>query len=351
MTDLKLKGHDIDISNIIVHKINKVGGQKNTALKLAKSELSIGKQEIHFVADTKKSFQDRSKPTYGIFDESNTFNDFHKQLRSYVSDKTNFLDFTCSSMKYYEDQIKRSAPATGAFVVFANYVYKPNKERYLLIFSINNKDGYNLNEESLTIQQILNLDLSKLDVAALINISKWQKHISDNPEDVRTYLSFIKGKKKLSDYFLDFIGCADKSTNTDSSKLLLSALNQYMQKQGYSKDEIKNKKKVVFDYCQTCIKEKREVLLDQISYLINDDDPEGFAIFASTEEYGVSEIIKPDNAILRSLQYIDYKGTDLSISFNTNKLNSREVVYNANNKTLTLKNLPEALITQLEQNG
>jgi nucleoid-associated protein len=204
---------------------------------------------------------------------------------------------------------------------------------------------------SLTIQQILNLDLSKLDVAVLINISKWQKHISDEPEEVRTYLSFIKGKKKLSDYFLDFIGCADKSTNTDSSKLLLSALNQYMQKQGYSKDEIKNKKRVVFDYCQTCIKEKREVLLDQISYLINDDDPEGFASFASTEEYGVSEIIKPDSAILRSLQYIDYKSSDLSISFNTNKLNNREVVYNANSKTLTLKNLPDALITQLEQNG
>ncbi|MNI25305.1 Nucleoid-associated protein YejK [compost metagenome] len=351
MSELKLKGHDIDISNIVVHKINKVGGIKNTALKLAEKELIIGSQEINFVADTKKSFQDRSKPTYGIFDESNTFNDFHNQLKSYVTDKINFLDFTCSSMKYYENQIKKSAPATGAFVVFANYIYKPNRDRYLLIFSINNKEGYNLNEESLTIQQILNLDLSKMDVAALINISKWQKSLSDKTSDIRTYLSFIKGKKKLSDYFLDFIGCADKSTNTDSSKLLLSALNQYMIQKNYSKEEVKSRKKSVFDYCQTCVKEKREVLLDQISYLLNDDDPEEFSRFASSEEYGVSEIIKADTNILRSLQYIDYKGSDLTISFNTNKLTTRDVIYNSEAKTLTFKNLPDSLIKQLEYNG
>ncbi|MNV52224.1 Nucleoid-associated protein YejK [compost metagenome] len=254
-------------------------------------------------------------------------------------------------MKYYENQIKKSAPATGAFVVFANYIYKPNRDRYLLIFSINNKEGYNLNEESLTIQQILNLDLSKMDVAALINISKWQKSLSDKTSDIRTYLSFIKGKKKLSDYFLDFIGCADKSTNTDSSKLLLSALNQYMIQKNYSKEEVKSRKKSVFDYCQTCVKEKREVLLDQISYLLNDDDPEEFSRFASSEEYGVSEIIKADTNILRSLQYIDYKGSDLTISFNTNKLTTRDVIYNSEAKTLTFKNLPDSLIKQLEYNG
>jgi len=351
MREFKEKGHDIDVSNIVVHKLNKIGGQKPTSLKLAKKELVIGKQEIHFVADTRKSFQSRSKPTYGIFDINDSYNDFHMQLQQYVGEKIDFLTFTSKSMEYYENQIKKSAPATGAFVVFANYMYKDNNDRYLLIFSINNNQGYNLNEDELTIQQILNLDLSRLDVAALLNISKWQKYTGGDEEGVRTYLSFIKGKKDLSDYFLDFIGCADKSTSADSSKALLSALNKYLAEKGFSTDDIKYKKKAVYDYCQTCIKEKREVLLDQISYVVNDEDPQGFASFASTEEYGVSEIIKPDNTILRSLQYIDYKSTDLSISFSKTKLNKKEIIYNKVNKSLTIKVLPEDLIKQLEQNG
>jgi len=351
MTEFKEKGHDIEVSNIVVHKINKIGGQKATALKLRDKELKIGKQEIYFVADTRKSFQKRSRPTYGIFDVKDAYNDFHVQLKAYVNDEVDFLTFTKKSMEYYENQIQKSAPATGAFVVFANYIYKDNKDRYLLIFSINNNNGYNLNEEELTIQQILNLDLSKLDVAALVNISKWQKFVAGDEEGIRTYLSFIKGKKKLSDYFLDFIGCADKSTNTDSSKLLMSALNNYFEEEGYSKEEVKVRKKAIYDYCQTCIVQKKEVLLDQISYLVNEEDPERFATFASAEKYGVGEIVKPDNAVLRSLQYIDYRSPDLTISFSKTKLNKREIIYNSQNKSLTIKGLPEDLINQLEQNG
>lgn len=351
MAEFKEKGHDIDVSNIIVHKINKIGGQKPTSLKLADKELIVNKQELHFVTDTRKSFQRRSKPTYGIFDLSDAYNDFHAQLQSYVDGKIDFLNFTRKSMEYYENQIKKSAPATGAFMVFANYKYKPTSDRYLLIFSINNKQGYNLNEDELTIQQILNLDLSRLDVAALLNISKWQKCITGDDESIKTYLSFIKGKKNLSDYFLDFIGCADKSTNADSSKLLLTALNQYLLDRGYSTDDVKSKKKAVYDYCQTCIREGSEVLLDQISYLINNEDPEDFSLFASGEDYGVGEVIKPDSNILRTLQFIEYKSSDLTISFSKNKLTKREIVYNAGSQSLTIKSLPADLIKQLEQNG
>lgn len=351
MTEFKEKGYDINVTNIVVHKINKIGGQKATALKLRDKELRIGKQEIYFVADTRKSFQRRSKPTYGIFDISDSYNDFHIQLKSYIDEEIDFLTFTRKSMEFYENQIAKSAPATGAFVVFANYVYKDTNDRYLLIFSINNNQGYNLNEDELTIQQILNLELSKLDVATLINITKWQKYEAGDDEGIRTYLSFIKGKKNLSDYFLDFIGCADKSTNADSSKLLVSAINRYLTESGYSKDEIKAKKKAVYDYCQTCILDRKEVLLDQISYILNSDDPDGFASFASAEENGVGEIIKPDNSVLRSLQYIDYKSTDLTISFSKTKLNRKEIIYNSEKQTLTIKALPQDLINQLEQNG
>ena len=80
MLTLKEKGHNIDISHIVVHKINKASGQKITTLKLAAKELKAEKQELHFVADVRTSFQRKSKPTYGIFEDSTGFNKFHEEL-------------------------------------------------------------------------------------------------------------------------------------------------------------------------------------------------------------------------------------------------------------------------------
>jgi nucleoid-associated protein len=350
MVSLKEKGHNLTVSNIVVHKVNKIGGQKNTSLKLAEKELNIGKQEIYFVADVRTSFQRKSKPTYGIFEDYNPFNGFHQQLSQYIAAETSFLSFTQKSLEYYQNLINKSAPATGAFMVFADFVLKDNNERYILIFSINNDDGYNLSEE-LTIQRILNLDLSKLDVAALINISKWQQYSGGDQDGIRTYLSFIKGKKNLSDYFLDFIGCADKSTNEDSSKQLVTALNKYLEEKGMSREDSKYKKKMVFDYCQSCIKARKEVFLDQISFLLDEEHPDGFAQFASAEDYGVGDTIKPDSSILRSLHFIEYRSEDLTLVFSNSLISKKRISYNANNKTLTIKELPESLIKQIERNG
>lgn len=349
MIEFLKKGHDITVTNIIVHKLNKEGGKKNTALKLADKELIINEQEVFFVADVRKSFQNKSNPTYGIFDDARIANNFRDTVLDYRSGHLDFLAFTHKSMQFYELEIAKSAPATGAFMVFADYVYKNNGDRYVLLFSINNKDGYNLSEE-LTIKQILNLDLSKLDVAAQINLSKWEKYTGSEEDNIKTYLSFIKGKKNLSDYFLDFIGCADKSTNTDSSQAMVKALIDFLNGKGFSTDEVRDRKKIVFDYCNTCIKEKREVLLSQISYMLDENEPNEFAEFASSEAYGVSEIVKTDTKVLRSLHYVEYRSNDLTVIFNTDLLTSKKIDYNPNTKSLLIKELPADLIKELEQN-
>ncbi|QCX52480.1 hypothetical protein FGE20_01320 [Elizabethkingia sp. JS20170427COW] len=150
---LKEKGHNIDLTNIIVHRINKVAGNKDSVLKLADKELAVNKQERYFIADIRESFTKRSVPTFGIFEDQFDFNVFQQSLKDYKDGTINFLDFTVKSMGYYERMIKTSAPATGGFLIFADYkITDNNDERYVLIFSINNKQGYNLNEEALSIQ-------------------------------------------------------------------------------------------------------------------------------------------------------------------------------------------------------
>ncbi len=345
---VKEKGHNIDLTNIIVHRINKAAGNKNSVLNLADKELTINKQERYFIADIRESFTKRSVPTFGIFEDQFDFNVFQQSLRDYKDGVIDFLEFTIKSMGYYERMIKSSAPATGGFLIFADYkITDNNDERYVLIFSINNKQGYNLNEEALSIQQIKNLELNKIDLATLINISRWNLSLA-NADDVKTYLAFIRGKKDISDYFQSFIGCADKTTATESSTKLKNALHSYCLENGYDDAKTKEKERKVYEYCQDCNKNKKEIQLSHISTIIDDENPNSFAEYASDEKFSVSEIIKYDSKTLRTLKFVEYQSEDLSIRLNKQMIGKTAKI-DKKKKTLTFTNIPDELIAQFDK--
>jgi nucleoid-associated protein len=349
MAKLKEKGHNINLTNIVVHKINKIGGKKESNIKLAKGELKINKPEIQFIADIRESFSKKSIPTHGIFEETFHYNVFQQSIKDYKDNKLDFINFTIESMKYYKRVIESSAPATGGFLIFADFkITDNNDERYILILSINNKQGYNLSEEALSIQQIKNLELNKMDLAAFVNLSRWDNAIKKS-EDVKTYLSFIKGKKQISDYFQNFIGCADKTTATESSTRLINTFNSYCTERKFEESIQKDLRRKIFDYCQDSNKRKKEILLSHISSIIDSENPDDFSNYASDEKYSVSYIIKYDGKILRSLKFIEYHSDDFSIKINKQLLNENNQLkakVNKEKRTLTISNLPDELLSQ-----
>ena len=126
------KGHNIEIKNIIIHRINKEAGRKKTTVKLAEKVLTTSDSEKRFIADIRSSHDKKSAPTYGIFESQNDFNVFQSLLGSYVEGKLNFIEFTKESAKYYKVVIDTSAPATGGFMIFADYLLTDKGFRYIL---------------------------------------------------------------------------------------------------------------------------------------------------------------------------------------------------------------------------
>jgi len=345
MTNLKEKGHNVNLTNIVIHKINKTAGDKKSTLKLAKKEIKVGKSEIKFIADVRKSFNKKSVPTHGVFENTFEYNGFQKAIRAYKDKNIDFMQFSTDSMEYYKRVIETSAPATGGFLIFADFkITDNNNERYILIFSIDNKQGYNLSEVALAIQEIQNLELNKMDLASIINISRWE--LSVVPEnEIKTYLTFIRGKKKISDYFQSYIGCEDKTTATESSTLLLDTINSYIEEKEIEEKAAKELKSRILDYCQDSNKRKKEILLSHISFLFNEENPDEFSTYATEEKFGNSEVVKYDSKTLRTLKYIDYQSEDFTIKFNK-KLLGRTIKINKNKTSITISNLPEKLKSQ-----
>ncbi|MBF0648837.1 nucleoid-associated protein [Dysgonomonas sp. GY75] len=342
---LKEIGHNIELRGFVIHQVIKDAGDRHTVLKEAKSLIPTTNKERQFVGRINKAYNQKSGPTYGIFgDEDTTFKELLKKYRS----DNDFLSFSEIASRHYKSKIASSAPATGGFIIFSHYLNTDTNHEFIFVLTINNKDGYVVSESDLTIKDIKNLDLSKVDVACLINITKWEAIESGANKDGKTYLSFIKGNKGVTFYFMSFIDCADKTTSTESTKRLIYAIDSFCKEKEYERKDIIKKKDEIFSYCSDCIKNKKEISLITISALINANEPSEFAEFASDEKYEVSPIISGDPAKLKNIKYVHYKDDNITIAFD-NMLLGKNIIYDPQKKHLTFKDLPSGLINELER--
>lgn len=343
MNPLKKKGHNIRINNIVIHRINKSAGSRNVSINLALSPIKIGDNEVRFIADLHAAYYKKSNPVYGVF--ANEYPDFKSALCSYMSAKKDFLSFTSEGANIYKKHIKLSTPATGGFLIFADYVNTDSNIRHLLVLTTNNNDGFTINDD-LQIKDVKTIDMSKVDVACLINITKFS---SVNPAvtDADTYLSFVKGNKDISIYFMSFIDCNDKTTSKLSSRRLLTAIDDYMNIKGLDIEEKRKRKNEIFGYCDSCISGKHGIQLSMISGLINPENPTEFSEYASSEEIGVSAVISGNRTELRTLKSVYYKDKSMTISFERGLLNTKKLKYHAGRKELIFRDLPQELIDQI----
>ncbi|HIC8808919.1 nucleoid-associated protein [Elizabethkingia anophelis] len=345
--EIKQKGHDLTIRNIIIHQINKDQGKDIVALKLADRLLSISKKEIFFIADVKKSFSGPGK-TYGIFEEQNESTVFENLIEKYVNGGLDFLKMTQELMKYYEKILKGTITATGGYLVFSDYFNKNNGKEYLLVLAINNKQSYLFNED-LTLSEIQSIDLNKIDIASLINISQWQEFKKGN-HDIDTYLSFRSGLKGISQYFQAFVGCANKTTKTVGSKKLVVALKDFLDTKNINKevkDEILDR---IRGYCIDCDKENKGAKLSDISRIVDEDNPDDFAYFATEEKYSVNPIISIDRNVIKLLTRTKYKSKneDFLIEFD-NTLIGNKIRYIEKTNSILIEDIPEELAAQIKK--
>ena len=346
MEELKKKGHDIKIKGIVVHQVVKQAHSTKCTLHLAKHAISPKEREKVFVANIKEAYYKKSNPTYGIFGNNDT--SFQNLLLKYHDKKEiDFFNFSIEASNLYKRKIKDISPATGGHLVFVHFSNTTENQEYMLVMTINNKDGFVI-DDNLNIKDIKSLDLNKIDVACLINITKWNNITKGEDKESKTYLSFVRGNKDISLYFMSFIDCNDNKTSSESTKRLVNAIDKYCDEMGMDREASIRKKNEVYDYCLDCIKTKKEIQLSAISALFDIENPNGFMEFAAQEEYGVSEIISGDSTRIKKLRFTYYKGKDLTIIFDNAQLD-KTVFYDKNKKQLTFKELPEDLINQLEK--
>jgi nucleoid-associated protein len=342
MKGIRKNDVNIQLKGMVIHQVIKEAGNRTTYVKEANNTLPISEREKLFISKIYKAYFDNSKPIYGIFEEQD--NTFKNRLSQYLNDDK-FFEFSKDATQHFKNTLMKSTPSTGGYLIFAHFKHVDKGFDYMVVMTMTNKDNYAI-ESDLSLSDIKSLDLSKIDVGCMINLSKW-KEIESLIIESSSYLSFAKGEKEVSYYFMSFIDCSNKTTKTESTNRFKKAFEDYCSLKGYNREERIQKRNEIYGYCIGCIDEKREISLSAISAFIDPDNTDEFEKFAADDKYCVSSIINADKSLLKTMKYIVYKDDDYKIEFDAALITKGKVYYDKAKNQLTFKNIPEKLAMQI----
>lgn len=199
--------------------------------------------------------------------------------------------------------------------------------------------------DDLTLKPVRRLELDHIHLAARINLSEWKS----NPRS-RQYISFIKGKngRKANDYFRDFIGCQEGVDGPGETRTLLKTFSDFMESENLGEDVAREKTNTLVSYAIAQAKLGKPITLDELSEVLDYDQPKAFADFIRNKDYGPSASLPPDKKTLNIFRRLAGRAVGLSISFEQHLLGSK-IEFDAAGGTLMLRDLPTQLTDQLKR--
>ena len=259
---------------------------------------------------------------------------------------TAFVPFT----KTAGDLLLKSLVDTGqvetGFVLFVHYEYLATQ--YLLVTLLNTKAHVEINQQ-LELNSREHLDLAKMQLAVRIDLTQYRIQ----PEQQR-YVSFIKGRmgRKVSDFFMQFVGCEEKVDVKQQNKQLISSVENYLASEGLDAEEKTAHRTEVSNYFKQQIDSGDSIRISELAEKLprDEDNQRDSAQFTQGLETPIEPEVQPDPAAIRQLAKFSGQGGGVSLSFDRKLLGDR-IIYHPDSDTLTIKGIPPNLKDQLKRNS
>ncbi|MXI86669.1 nucleoid-associated protein [Sphaerochaeta halotolerans] len=300
----------VEIKNVIVHKVQKLQQQKAEPIKFRENLLPFENDSnnttYRFVDDFSNIYKNRRKTsrTFGEFEEDENSYPIAKYIKEFIEGNRTFLELSKLIATRFRTIITDIPMATGGYV-FCIY-YLDNGKNCFAIVILTNKSGTSINDETLDLLSSFSLNIEEINMAVNINLDKWFAHES-------SYLSFIRGKKDVSQYFRTFIGCKPTENGSVTTKLVIDSVQNFIEVE-YPND--KQKKEEISTKLYSLMNESPFSL--SIQTITNSIFPDiqiqdKFNNFLDDHEIEIPYDFVPDGRTYKRLVRLDYKTKNLDL--------------------------------------
>ena len=336
------------IENIIIHEIQKEEDQSVAEIFSRNEENEINDHAEDLSDQLSKLFRKTGLNT-GKFtipeDDDDPKPHFVTLLESYFDGEefSDFVAFSTSAAREFKKNLDQSRASRGGYLWFNHYTY--GDENFLTVVLLRKKNGLALSND-LTLDEIEQLDLDRLHMAARINLSAWLAGTS------MKFIAFRigQGAKDVTDYFSSFIGCEEYTRAKADTNNLVQVTKKYCSIHQFQDGKSESVRQFVFDRCLGWMNEGEPVLLDRISSLLdesfNPDESGKFLEIAQSDPFYLSNEIPIEKSALKGLTRYFGRSKKLTISFDSDLLNV-SVFYNQETGEMSITDIPGSLKQQL----
>jgi len=326
----------------VIHKIDKKPDGSPAVLILGGAEQVESQARDDLMSLLNESYNTTAGKGWGFFHAESGAHPLSGWLAKYLAGGSDFLDFSVTAVEHLTRLMEESNLTTGAHALFCHY--QQGLTQYLVIALVQETEAVTMTEE-LHLMTVKRLDLDHIRLAARINLSEWK----NNPQS-RQYISYLKGKqgRRLSEYFRDFIGAQEGVDGPGETRTLLKAFSDFVESEDLGEESAREKTNTLVSYAMAQAKLGEPLTLDELSEVLDDEQPKAFADFIREKDYGLSASLPPDKKTLNKFRRFTGRADGLSISFEQHLLGSK-VEFDEAGGTLTLRGLPTLLTDQLKR--
>lgn len=284
-----------------------------------------------------KLYNRRTSKSHGRFNDDVDNYPTQKHINEYRSGSTDFSSLTLQMMATLKKEAGNKAAATGGHVFFAHF--QREDRDYLLVTIINDKLSAALTEQY-NVEDIQHLDLEGFRFAGRVNLSAWS-------EGEDRYISFLKGKGNVADYFKEFLGCSAYVPERKDTMDLVATLRQYAESEltQEEKDDFLRRAKGI---CERHARARTELSFEALANELLPGDPEPLLTVLTDDDRSLNDMFVPNYAALAPLVKFQAKTKHWSIEFERELLN-KDIIFDPDDNTLLIKNLPHDLAKELRE--
>ncbi|WP_196159417.1 nucleoid-associated protein [Reinekea sp. G2M2-21] len=328
----------MSITHAIVHQLFR--NSTTAELNLREEELEQNEQLSDLINFMKTAFYNRSSKQYGQFSEESGH--FKALTGQWQQKSVGFVTMSQQLMKQLQLEIEEKELEFEGHWLFANESLEDGD--YLWFFHLKHKNGIALTQK-MDITDSSIIDFSKLGFGGVVDLTALagqdQKYLT---------VSFGFGDRQLQSALLEFVNFVDTINTAVDTERFMEIVKAYSETLPPEKGG--NYRRKAIEYCAEQDKLGETVVANEISVVLNDEVAPGVsqslvAYMENTQPEAKKEFIPDRKSLKKYLRYTG-KSKEVSISF-SNEILGKNVNFDPSTESLTITNLPAALLKQLKE--